>query len=144
MGHVSLLVADIAGPSNLFAFEPAPVAFERLSENWRLKGWPTDHLFQTAVGDRSGTAYLRVAQAPDPKNAITKGEKPGSSVEVSMTPLNDLRSYWKNESLGLLRLMWRGLKNTCFGGQTLLRQDRSRLVMFESLSKQLTPISPPC
>ena len=66
VGHVSLLVADIAGPSNLFAFEPAPVAFERLSENWRQNGWSTGHLFQTAAGDRSGTAYLRAAQAPDP------------------------------------------------------------------------------
>src|SRR5207302_8222146 len=33
VGHFSLLLADVTGPENIFAFEPTPVSFRRLVEN---------------------------------------------------------------------------------------------------------------
>ena len=41
IGHVSLLLADIVGVERLVAFEPTPVSFRRLQENWKLNGWDT-------------------------------------------------------------------------------------------------------
>src|SRR4051812_6040667 len=35
VGHVSLLLSDICGGENIFAFEPTPVSFRRLCENWK-------------------------------------------------------------------------------------------------------------
>ena len=58
VGHVSLLLSDISGPENIFAFEPTPVSFRRLTENWQLNGWPTTNLFPHAVGRScSGSRY---------------------------------------------------------------------------------------
>lgn len=57
-----------------------------------------------------------------------------------MTPLDDLRSHWKNKSVGLLKIDVEGFEEHVFrGGQTLLQQDRPRLVMFESLSETINP-----
>ena len=54
VGHILLLVSDIVGPDRLFAFEPTPLSFQRLKENWELNGWCTDHLHPMAIGSAPG------------------------------------------------------------------------------------------
>src|SRR2546421_9815540 len=41
VGHFSLLLADKVGPENLICFEPTPLTWQRLRENFELNGWPT-------------------------------------------------------------------------------------------------------
>jgi FkbM family methyltransferase len=135
VGHISLLLSDIVGADNIFAFEPTPVSFQRLVENWRVNNWPTENLFQMAVGASSGLAHIPDTTSPETKNSITSANGTTRMVSVPMVSLDDYRIRWRGRQIGLLKIDVEGYEPEVFAGaQEFLRKDRPRLVMFESLA----------
>ena len=138
VGHISLLLADIVGPSNIIAFEPTPVSFQRLVGNWRLNGWATDGLFQKAIGSNAGTVFVPDVDRPVTTNKVTSAPLPEPFVEVPLVRLDDLSHLWESRSIGLLKIDVEGYEREVFiGSRRLLEKHRPGLIMFESLSWSL-------
>lgn len=138
VGHISLLLADVAGPENLFAFEPTPISFDRLAENWQLNGWAADHLFQVALGSEAGNVYLKDVDRPETTVSVSAEAGRGGTVEIPLAPLDDYRDHWQDQSVGFLKIDVEGYEKDVFrGSDVLLRRDRPRLIMFESLEGAL-------
>jgi FkbM family methyltransferase len=138
VGHISLLVSDLVDPRNIFAFEPTPISFRRLVENWETNKWPTNNLFQKALGRSCGAAYIPDTAAPETKNAIKFVNGNATTVAVSVVPLDDARTYWRRHRIGLLKIDVEGFEVDVFAGaRNMLQQDRPRLIMFESLADRL-------
>jgi FkbM family methyltransferase len=135
VGHISLLLGDIVGAENIFAFEPTPVSYRRLVENWKLNGWKTNQLFQSAVGRRMSRVLVQDTERPETKNSVLRGASADHCVEVPLVTLNASRAHWKGRHIGLLKVDVEGYEPEVFAGATeLLREDRPRVLMFESLS----------
>jgi FkbM family methyltransferase len=138
VGHIALLLADVVGPENVFAFEPAPAAYERLGENWQLNDWPADRLFQVALGADAGSVYLEDAGCPKTTVAVSEERGGGQTVEVPLAPLDGYRDRWQDRPVGVLKIDVEGYEKEVFrGSDALLRRDRPRLIMFESLEGTL-------
>jgi FkbM family methyltransferase len=133
VGHISLLLSDIVGAENIFAFEPTPVSFRRLKENWELNGWSATNLFPYAVGRSAGSVRVPDSASPETENRVSS-EGNGKSIEVNLIALDDWRAHWNGRRIGLLKIDVEGYELQVFAGaRESLRNDRLRLVMFESL-----------
>lgn len=140
VGHISLLLADCVGPANIFAFEPAPTAFKRLTENWQLNGWDTQRIVQAAVGEDSGWVYVDDVPHPTTTNRVHATAPRDPSVRVPLVRLDDFRERIRHQRVGLLKIDVEGFEGRVFrGAQRLLREERPRIVMFESLEAQPAP-----
>jgi FkbM family methyltransferase len=138
VGHISLLLADIAGPENIFAFEPTPISFRRLVENWTLNGWDITRLFPCAVGGANGAVRMPDTARPETTNSISAASVAARSVAVRLASLDSFRPHWSGRRVGLLKIDVEGSEREVFAGAgALLREDRARLVMFESLGGAL-------
>ncbi|SRR5581483_7955260 len=136
VGHISLLLADVVGAENIFAFEPTPVSFRRLTANWLLNHWSTSQLYNCAVGKSAGTAIVGDPARPETKNAV--GITSEDTVEVPLVSLDSFRERWRGRRVGLLVVDVEGYEPEVFAGaEKLLGLDRPRLVMFESLDGSL-------
>jgi FkbM family methyltransferase len=133
VGHISLLLADVVGSDALFAFEPAPIAFARLSENWRLNGWDTGQLIQAAVGASTGTAHIPFASTPLTTLSLVDRTADGARPVPLMT-LDSSRCLWERRRIGLLKIDVEGHEAEVLNGAAaVLSIDRPKVVMFESL-----------
>lgn len=134
VGHLSLLLLDVADRNALFAFEPTPLTLRRLTENWRLNGLPEDNIAGVALGAESGTVLMPDTDRPETKNSVLSPETGGPKVEVPLHRLDDYRSRWKGRRIGLFKIDVEGYEAQVLAGATeFLLTDRPRLVMFESL-----------
>jgi FkbM family methyltransferase len=134
VGHVSLLLADLVGGQNVVAFEPASLAFSRLKENWELNDLPTDKLFRAAVGASPGNVFIDNDEHPTTTLEVSDVSTGTRTVEVPLVRLDDYRPLWAGCRVGLLKVDVEGYEPEVFeGARCLLRDDRPRLVMFESL-----------
>jgi FkbM family methyltransferase len=139
VGHISLLLSDIVGAENIFAFEPTPVSFRRLKENWKLNGWSATNVFQYAVGRSAGSIRVPDSVSPETENRVSPAAD-GKCIEVTLIALDDWRVYWNGRRVGLLKIDVEGYEPEVFAGaRELLRNDRPRLVMFESLGGAVDP-----
>jgi FkbM family methyltransferase len=138
VGHFSLLLADSVSPQNFYCFEPAPVSYKRLSENFELNGWPVARLYRVAVGQCGGVVEFPDSPSPDPTNSAV-WSKPGvSSVKTRMVSLDSLVPEIANSKVGLLKIDVEGSEREVFlGAKSFLRHAKPRLLMFESLSGRL-------
>ena len=135
VGHISLLLSDVVGGQKVFAFEPVPGTYQRLKENWQLNGLPLANIFDVAVGGLCGTVFIKDDQHPTTTLSVSNVPSGDHSVEVRLVPLDDYRHYWQSSPVGLLKVDVEGYETEVFlGGDRLLREDRPRLIMFESLS----------
>jgi len=140
VGHISLLLSDLVGPERLFAFEPTPVTYRRLVENWALNGWDSDRLYPVAIGDEEGYAAIPDVSHPDTMNSLNKGKIAKRIVQVPMRSLDSFRANWFNTGIGLLKVDVEGFEPEVFKGAiATLREIRPRLVMFESLGGTVNP-----
>jgi FkbM family methyltransferase len=138
VGHISLLLADVVGPENLYAFEPTPVTFKRLVENWELNGWATDQLFEVAIGSSHGSVELPDVSHPLTTNAVATTPSAVKTACVPLLPLDAFRSQLADRRIGLLKLDIEGYEAEALaGGRELLLHERPRLIMFESLGGRL-------
>jgi FkbM family methyltransferase len=134
VGHIGLLLSDISGSENIFAFEPTPISFKRLVENWKENGWSPQNLFQAAVGD--GTGFIRVPDTarPETKNSVVPKSKALGTVKVPLVSLDECRARWGKRTIGILKIDVEGYEPQVFAGaKKLLCEDRPRILMFESL-----------
>jgi FkbM family methyltransferase len=135
VGHVSLLLADLVGGKNIVAFEPAPLAFCRLSENWTLNNLPKDKLFNMAVGASPGVVFIENDDHPTTTLQVSEAPAGARSVRVPLVRLDDYRREWEGHAVGLLKIDVEGYEPAVFDGALgVLAEDRPRLIMFESLS----------
>jgi FkbM family methyltransferase len=133
VGHFSLLLSDRVGPENVSAFEPTPVTFARLVENWQLNGWPVDHLYPVAVGAEEGSARLPNVTRPLTTNSLLPPDVSGG-LEVPLVSLDSLHGHWQDRAIGLIKIDVEGYEREVLRGcRRLLADDRPRLLMFESL-----------
>src|SRR5262249_34067754 len=140
-GHISLLLGDIVPAQNIFAFEPLPVSFKRLTENWTLNGWATDNLFQAAVGPRQGTVFCVDADNPITTNRVFEGQPINSQrIPISMVRLDDCLEAFDGHHIGLLKVDVEGYEPEVFlGARGFISEFKPRLIMFESLGGWVEP-----
>lgn len=139
VGHISLLLADIVGSDAIVAFEPTPVSFERLRENWRLNGWPGDGLVQAAIGAREGRVYVDDTSHPSTVNQVSV-EGGSDKIRVPMEPLDAFRDRWRDREVGLLKIDVEGHEAAVLrGARRVLCEDRPGVIMFESLDGRPAP-----
>jgi FkbM family methyltransferase len=135
VGHVSLLLSDIVGWKNLFAFEPTPLTYSRLVDNWKLNGWTSENLYHMAVGSEAGEVAIPDVKTPNTVNSILSNKEGVATVIVPVRPLDDLRERWKAR-VGFMKIDVEGYEPQVFAGATrFLQDDRPRLIMFESLDR---------
>ena len=138
VGHISLLMSDVVGPENLICFEPTPVSYQRLRENFLLNGWPTESLFPVAVGEESGEVEIFDAPSPITTNRIESHARAGAQVEVQMVPLNEFCNYRPEACVGLLKVDVEGHEAAVFkGAEDFLERRKPKLILFESLDGHL-------
>lgn len=138
VGHFSLLLSDVVGPENIFCFEPMPVAWRRLAENFRINRWSTSHLQNVAVGRSCGAIEFPNPQKPDTTSSLAGTESTVATVPVPMISLDSIASHHSPGTVGLLKIDVEGYEREVFiGAAHFLKTSRPKLVMFESLSNQL-------
>lgn len=140
VGHCSLLLADIVGADNLICFEPTPVTFARLQENWRLNGWRDEQLHQLAVSAKPGRMFIPNSASPTTTNSIHASATNQTDVAIEVTSLDAMVPQWRSREFGLLKVDVEGFEREVFAGAGLfLTEMRPRLIMFESLDQHIEP-----
>ena len=115
VGHFSLLLGDLVGPRNLHCFEPTPISWRRLVENFVLNEWPTEKLFQCAVGRKPGTLQFLDLDKPETTNCCQSSAY-GKTVSVEMTALDEYAAKLDEGSVGLLKVDVEGYEREVFAG----------------------------
>ncbi|MFM2081652.1 MAG: hypothetical protein RL380_343 [Verrucomicrobiota bacterium] len=137
VGHLLLLLSDVVGAENLYGFEPTPLTFQRLEENWRLNQWPLKNLFNAAVGANSGTMFITNSKTPETTNSV-HAQAQGDDVAVAIKTLDASAALWHGRKIGLLKIDVEGFEAQVFGGALrFLQESRPRFIMFESLGGQV-------
>jgi FkbM family methyltransferase len=141
VGHFSLLLADIVGPDSLFCFEPTPVTWRRLKNNFELNGWSTSRLYPMAVGQREGAVEFPDSESPETTNSLAWSKQGVSKTKVRLLSLDSLLPDFANREVGVLKIDVEGYEREVFlGARRFLREVRPRLVMFESLEQRLDEV----
>jgi FkbM family methyltransferase len=144
-GYYSLLASQVVGPNgHVFAFEPEPFNFSRLSENVGLNNATNVTAVRTAVGDYTGRAILHTAGvrgsgshslAPnvDPILAKTVGQ-----VEVEITTLD---AYFQDRGwprVDVVKMDVEGAEMAVLSGmQMLCRRNPNLSVVLEFFPRAL-------
>lgn len=145
VGHIGLLLSDIIRPEDIFAFEPTPITYARLVENWRRNCvTPGPNLFRFAIGSEDGEILIPETTHPNTMNAVvelnSESAVDSNTAPVPLCCLNSLRNRWEKRKIGLLKIDVEGYEEKVFAGATdVLRMDRPRLLMFESLYDRISP-----
>jgi FkbM family methyltransferase len=138
VGHLSLLLSDIVSPENLYCFEPTPVTWGRLRENFDLNGWPVTNLYQAAVGRCEGKVDFPDSTKPDTTNSAAWSSPWVQMVSVRLLSLDSFVPELAGRNVGLLKIDVEGFEREVFlGAKCFLQQANPRLVMFESLARRL-------
>lgn len=140
VGHISLLLADVVSPENIYLFEPTPVSYERLKENWKLNGFDTNNIFQIAIGSVDTSVFINNSQNPVTTNSVTTGKANENYIAVEQKTLDSLIDIWSNKDIGLIKIDVEGYENEVFrGARNLIKTKRPKIIMFESLDGQNDP-----
>lgn len=134
VGHISLLLADIVGAENIFAFEPTPLTFSRLVANFELNNWPTTGLLHAAVGRENGEIEISDLEAPVTTNSIKFGNPTERKAMVKLMSLDSMVGICRGREVGFLKVDVEGFEPEVFSGaRTFLQEIRPRFILFESL-----------
>jgi len=138
VGHFSLLLVDIVGENNVIAFEPTPISYKRLTENWRLNGFNTNGLFQKAIGSYDGSVYIENTTSPVTTNTIEYDSYKDQMIKVQLKKLDNIRGLFNSKRVGLLKIDVEGKESDVIrGAQYFIKNDRPKFIMFESLEGNL-------
>src|SRR5206468_3441178 len=81
-----------------------------------------------------GAVRVPDTSRPRTKNSVLSATNGQPCVEVPLVSLDDFRPRWGARRIGLLKIDVEGYESEVFAGaRALLRKDRPRLIMFESL-----------
>lgn len=141
VGHLSLLLSDVVGPDNLICFEPTPVSWRRLRENFELNSWSTSQLYNAAVGQFEGVIEVQDLERPDTTSSVGRIEEGVKKVTVRLIPLDSLVTSLAGRRVGLLKVDVEGFEREVFlGAMQFLAEARPNLIMFESLEGKLDDV----
>ncbi len=131
LGYYALQEARAVGASGkVLAIEPAPENFQLLEANVRSNGYTHVTLIQAAIGDRRGTAYLRLATKSNWHSLANAPGYSGRDVEVPLYSLDDLADEHGLDTIDLVRMDIEGYETVAFNGMTrVLARDRPYLLM---------------
>ena len=118
VGHIGLLLSDIVAPENLLEFEPTPITFSRLCENWSINGFPLDGLNQVAIGDHNGSVTFPDLSHPGTMNRQVSEGAPAEqrTADVILRCLDYYRERLKGKQIGLLKIDVEGNEASVFRG----------------------------
>jgi FkbM family methyltransferase len=141
IGWFTVLAAHRAGESGrVFAFEPRPDCFERLSDSLRLSGLDGRcRLEAVALGDRDGR--LNLASIPAEHNPghsfLITGDMPEGAEAVVLTDVRTLDSYAIQERVRVIKIDVEGAElQVLRGGESLIRRDQP-IILLEIFPKWL-------
>lgn len=134
VGYFSLLAASRVGPGGrVYAVEPSPYAYGRLTESVRANGLAQVQAFQVGLSSAPGTLSLYLPPEADGFHSPTmSGDFGGPVVEVAVKRLDDCFDEWGVERVDLMKLDVEGHETKVLqGGSASLAAGRVRAVLCE-------------
>lgn len=135
----SIMAARVGQSGKIYSFEPHPALFEELERNvatWKtLKRAGSFSLHQAALGDRKGSAQLRVSESFSTNRGIARIASGATleaetSFQVIVLALDDVIP--KQEAIRVVKLDVEGYEMAVLQGMVgLLRARRVRHIIFE-------------
>ncbi len=127
IGHFTTLAAQHVGPhGRVFAFEPSPIAFQELRTNIALNNLENVIPFPIAIGSENGSVTLYQDKRCGGHHSLQLENlrQPGTSVEVSIRTLDDIRAE-QGGSIDLLKMDAQGAEAAILAGaEDILESDR--------------------
>ena len=129
VGIYSLLAGRAAPQGQVLAFEPNPIAVERMRKNLRLNGLENVVLRATAVGSRAGPATLTAGLGPGDHIALGQSSDI-VTIDVSMTTLD--AAVDRTAPVSLIKIDVEGFEVEVLKGATdLLMRDEAPVWIME-------------
>jgi FkbM family methyltransferase len=127
-GIYTLLLANLARPGSVFAFEPEPMLYQQLVANVRENKADNVVCHPIAISRRSGQLALQPGKMHTGNNRIVKGSSPGSVV-VKAASLDEL---FPDRRIDCIKMDVQGWEAEAFaGGKEMLQRNRDILLIFE-------------
>jgi FkbM family methyltransferase len=127
-GIYTLLLANLARPGPVFAFEPEPMLYQQLVANVRENKADNVVCHPIAISRRSGQLALQPGKMHTGNNRIVKGSSPGSVV-VKAASLDEL---FPDRRIDCIKMDVQGWEAEAFaGGKEMLQRNRDILLIFE-------------
>jgi len=135
IGLWSLLLADVVGKENVFAFEPGRVAFSRLKENFLLNGISDRQLMPVALGKEEKEVDFPDPDQPDTCASLLQDMAATAFRKVHQTTLDLLLPRFLGKKVVLVKIDVEGGEPEVFqGALKFCREIRPRLILFESFT----------
>jgi FkbM family methyltransferase len=131
----------------IYAFEPLDYAITCLRNNIALNGFANVTLFEGAIAEKSGRAFIDLTEGPV-SASIARNYGRRSGVEVTTFGLDDLRRQGKIGRVQFLKLDVEGAELSALkGAREILSEDKPRLCLevleqglFEEIVEFLAPL----
>ncbi len=128
-GLYAILAARMSPDTQVYAFEPEPRAFRRLSENAALNHLANLELLPIAVGDHVGRATLFAPEGTLPIVASLEGAPGASPIDVQATTLDRFVASTDLADVGLIKMDIEGAEyRVMAGAQALIHRDRPTVI----------------
>ena len=134
VGFYTLLAAHANPQARVYAFEPLPTVYERLTHNVALNQLPKVHCHLTAVGEESGLAdfYHAAARLPTSSSLSFEFMKETTDLQRSTVPVIRLDQFAEEHQIGRVDLMKIDTESTepqvLRGMRRILERDRPQII----------------
>jgi FkbM family methyltransferase len=127
-GIYTLILANLARPGRVFAFEPEPMLFRQLVANVQANKADNVVCQPIAISRQSGRLSLQSGKMHSGNNRIVRQPRP-DSIEVTAASLDEL---FAGKVVDFLKIDVQGWEAEAFvGAKEVLRQNRDIILMFE-------------
>lgn len=139
VGVFAVMQGKQAEPGKVYAFEPSPTAYGRLTRNVAFNNVKNVETFPYALGDRSATS--KFIESPISLNSrLTDGQTDAPTVDVTVTTLDEFVAAQNVKRIDLMKVDTEGHEIPVLtGGRSALRMTR-RLVLETHRARDGAPI----
>ena len=140
IGAYTLLFARCASRGRVVAFEPAPTAFARLSENvGRNRLEARVRLVNKAVGDEAGSLRFSIGDKSSTHHvAVDRDNPPEKTMEVLCTTLSDEATLQSIDRCDFIKIDVEGYEECVIvGGQAFIQRTSPKAILFEANGRSL-------
>lgn len=133
VGYYSLLAASLVGPDGIvYAFEPSPMVFDRLSTTVLRNSIAQISVLNTGVGESSGSIDLYVPLTEGNHTPTMVPNDGGQAVSVAITTLDEFFAERGSARIDLLKIDVEGFEpDVIRGADGLLRSGRIAAILCE-------------